>query len=109
MSQYIVSVIRTWVPIFVGWLVSQLLVIGVVIDGDTSKLLESAISALTIALYYAAARWLETKFPNAGILLGCIRQPVYLDPKKTPSEQKHELGKAIGKAAKTPSSEPAAR
>jgi hypothetical protein len=102
MSQYLVSVIRTWVPIIVGWLVSQLLVIGVVLDEDTSKLLESAISALTIALYYAAARWLETKFPNAGILLGYIRQPVYVDPNKTPTEQKNKLSMAVKNAAKDP-------
>jgi len=102
MSQYLVSVIRTWVPIIVGWLVSQLLIIGVVIDDDTSKLLESAISAVTIALYYAAARWLETKFPNAGVLLGYIRQPVYVDPTKTPEQQVVKVEAGIADVAKTP-------
>lgn len=102
MSQYIVSVIRTWVPIIVGWLVSQLLIIGVVLDEDTSKLLESAISAVTIALYYALARWLETKFPNAGVLLGWIRQPVYVDPKKTPEQQVVKVEAGIVAVAKTP-------
>lgn len=101
MSQYLVSVIRTWVPIAIGWLISQLLVLGVVLDPDSSELLQTGVTALVIALYYAVARWLETKFPNAGVLLGFIRQPIYLDPTKTLPEQQVAVDKAASVVAKS--------
>lgn len=102
MSQYIVSLIRTWVPIAIGWLIGQLFVLGVVLDDVSSEKLKSAITALVIALYYAGARWLETRYPNAGALLGYIRQPVYVDPKKTVSQQNDRLAADVRATAKNP-------
>lgn len=100
MSQYIVSVIRTWVPIAIGWLIGQLFVVGVVLDDDSSEKLKTAVTALVIALYYAAVRWLETKFPNMGVLLGYIRQPVYVDPKQTATAQKAAISQGVTNVAK---------
>lgn len=101
MNQYFVSIIRTWVPILFGWLLSQLALLGVDL-GDNAMVLETGITALVIALYYAAARWLEQRFPQAGALLGYIRQPVYVNPTQTPAEQRTEVKRAVKEVAKTP-------
>jgi ABC-type transport system involved in cytochrome c biogenesis permease component len=102
MSQYIVSVIRTWVPIIVGSFIGWLLSLGVEVGEDAQAALTLALGALATALYYAFVRWLETKFPSAGILLGYIRQPVYVDPTRSPAAQSEKLSEAITATAKTP-------
>lgn len=102
MNQYFISLIRTWVPIVVGWAITKLLVIGVVVDGDVSDNLKVNLTMLVIGLYYAVARWLEQKFPNVGILLGYIKQPVYVDPKATVSQQQVAVDAAVVGVAKTP-------
>lgn len=104
MSQYIVSIIRTWVPWIIGWALGKLVVVGVILDNDTSEKLTFAITALVIGLYYAAARWLEARYPKFGILLGYIKQPVYVDPRKTANEQREELVNEVSVVAKTPPS-----
>lgn len=87
MSQYIISVIRTWVPVFVGSLIGWLVSIGIDVPEDARNSLIIAISGVTIAAYYALVRWLEQKFPQVGLLLGYVKQPVYIDPTKTPQDQ----------------------
>lgn len=101
MNQYVVSVIRTWVPIIIGWLISQLLVLGVVVDSDNSTALTTSVTSIVIGLYYALVRWVETKFPQVGLLLGYIKQPVYVDPNKTPAQQDTEVSSAVQQVAKT--------
>lgn len=102
MSQYIVSVIRTWVPVIVGYFIGWLLSLGIDVGGEAEAALTLALGAIATSIYYALARWLETKFPSAGILLGYIRQPVYVDPNKTPTEQSEKLGAGVADVAKTP-------
>lgn len=77
---FILSLVRTYVPIGVGVLVAWLAAKGVVVDADTSAALVLAIGGLASAAYYALARFLELKFPLlGGLLLGAPRStPVYV-------------------------------
>ena len=67
MNDFLVSLIRTWVPVLVGSLVAM---IGVDIDA-------AAITGAAVAIYYAVVRALEMRFPQLGILLGRKSQPTY--------------------------------
>lgn len=72
------SLIRTLVPILVGWLLS----LGVVsAAGVTEEQLTLALTGLlTVAgqvVYYLLLRLAEQRWPAAGVLLGSRRQPTY--------------------------------
>ena len=83
-SDYVPSLIRTYVPVGVGAVVSWLAVKGLNVDPQTQIGITAAATAVLTAAYYAAARALETKFPALGFLLGHKAQPVYPDTKKLP-------------------------
>ena len=68
--------IRTYVPIVVGWGIAQLADILGPVDVDTEQV-SLAVTGLVIAVYYAAARWAEQRWPAAGWLLGSRKQPTY--------------------------------
>lgn len=84
----IVAWIRTVVPVFIGTVLSSL----IKSQPDVASWLDdfypgwtiavgSAITGLTIALYYTAARWIEKRWPKTGaLLLGSKKQPVYVNP-----------------------------
>jgi len=74
MNDYVVSLIRTLVPVAVGALVAWLATIGFDID---SEALVAPITGILIAVYYAAARWAESRWPAAGALLGRKAAPTY--------------------------------
>ncbi|WP_216651518.1 hypothetical protein [Actinomadura litoris] len=81
MSDYIVSLIRTWVPVGVGavltWLAAKA---GIVVDEDTGKGAMLVATALMIAAWYALARAVEKAFPQLGsvlVALGVSKAPVY--------------------------------
>jgi len=76
MNDYVISLIRTWVPMGVGFAVTWLLSKGVAID---SAALELALVSILSGVYYALIRWLETRFPWIGVLLGVKKAPVYLN------------------------------
>lgn len=77
MSDFVVSLIRTNVPIaagsFIGWLIS----LGLVVPESAEVPLTAGIQALSIAGYYTGARWLEKRWPAAGYLLGTKAEPTY--------------------------------
>jgi len=74
----VVSLIRTYVPLAVGVAVTYLAqTLGVVLDEDTSATASSAAVAIVTAVYYAAARALESRWPALGVLLGAARAPSY--------------------------------
>jgi len=74
----VVSLIRTYVPLAVGVAVTYLAqTFGVVLDEDTSAMASSAAVAIVTAVYYAAARALESRWPALGVLLGANRAPTY--------------------------------
>ena len=78
MSDFVVSLIRTWTPIVAGALCTWLAgVLGVNID---SAQLAVILTSVLSGLWYALARFLETKNPKFGVLLGKAKQPVYVAP-----------------------------
>nr|PZN23927.1 MAG: hypothetical protein DIU75_04190 [Mycolicibacterium hassiacum] len=78
LSDGVVSLIRTYVPLAVGVAVTYLArKLGVVLDEDTSAMASSAAVAVVTAVYYAAARALESRWPTLGVLLGAARAPSY--------------------------------
>lgn len=82
MSDFIVSLIRTWVPIVIGGLVSWLVALGVDVPDAQAVQLAAVTTGLVIGVYYTAARALERRFPAFGLLLGTRRAPSY-----TPAEE----------------------
>lgn len=74
MNDQIVSLIRTWVPLAIGWGASRLLAAG--IDIDETALTTALVPAITAA-YYGLARLLEKLHPFFGWLLGVPKQPTY--------------------------------
>lgn len=76
MSDFFVSFIRTYVPVWAGialaWLVEALGLVDV--DGEG---LIKAVTGLVIAVYYGLARLAEKRWPAAGILLGKRATPNY--------------------------------
>ncbi|MFC5747140.1 hypothetical protein [Actinomadura rugatobispora] len=83
MNDYVVSLIRTWVPVAVGaaltWLATEA---GIVLDDDTSATATAAAVAVVTAAYYAAARAIEQKWPKVGRIMLALgltgaRTPAY--------------------------------
>lgn len=72
---FLVSVKRTLVPIVVGAVAASFL--GEYVDPVA---LERVLSGVISAVYYLVVRFLETKAPAAGILLGSKAQPTYEVP-----------------------------
>lgn len=104
MNQTVPSFVRTYVPLVVAWLVGWLLSLGIEIDDSTQLVLVTGLSGLAAALYYAVVRWLEKRFPAIGLFLGSAKQPVYVDPTKTPAQQSVAVDTAVVAVAKEPGS-----
>ena len=81
------SLIRTYVPVRVSaglvWLAANL---GIVVDEDTSLGAGVIAVGLVLAVYYALARLIETRWPGLGrvlIALGLVdAQPIYRPPNR---------------------------
>jgi hypothetical protein len=73
-SNLLLSLRRTLVPIFVGYLLAQAVRYGFDIPQDA---LVGVVEALVTGLYYSVVRVIETIVPSAGVLLGAQRQPRY--------------------------------
>lgn len=74
----IASVLRTYVPIGVGFVLTLLArKYDVVIDDTVSTSLTTGLAALVAAVYYALVRLLEAKVPQLGWLLGFAVTPKY--------------------------------
>jgi hypothetical protein len=81
MGNYAISLIRTWVPVAVGALASYLLVhFGLDISAGSQAAVIPPLTGGCIAVYYAGVRWVEMKWPAAGVLLGHTAKPVYHHP-----------------------------
>lgn len=78
MSDQVASWIRTNVPYAIAaalaWLAANA---GIVVDEKTSQGLMLGTAGLVLAVYYAAARKLEQRWPGAGWLLGLAKAPKY--------------------------------
>lgn len=87
MSNFLVSLIRTYVPVVIGAIVAWVCRKMGWVTPDTSAL-ATAFTGLVIGAYYAGARLLEKKWPAAGWLLGAPKQPEYVNP--PPAEMAEE-------------------
>ena len=80
MGDFIVSQIRTYVPIIVGALISWLVTTGI-LDAEAAvgaqEGLIISITAILQGLYYFVVRLLARKWPWFETLLGTKRQPSY--------------------------------
>lgn len=74
MNDYIVSLIRTVVPVAVGSLLGWLAVRGFELPEGPVR---EAVVGLCIAGYYALVRLAERRWPPLGLLLGKRAEPVY--------------------------------
>lgn len=77
MSDLIPSLIRTYVPLLVSWLAGLLIARGVEVSTETQLALASALGAIVAAVYYAAVRAAEKRWPALGVLLGSKKTPSY--------------------------------
>lgn len=83
MNDYALSLVRTWVPIGVGYVLTFLAVRwGIGIDENTSAQISAAVTAVVTALYYALVRLLERRWPWFGKLLGSSKKPAYVEPSR---------------------------
>lgn len=92
MSDYLVSLIRTYVPVAVGsalaWLAATL---GIVLDKDSSAALTAGFVGLAVAAYYTLVRLLERRWPAFGLLLGRREAPTYgLPPAESNTEYEYD-------------------
>ena len=80
MNSFVTSLIRTWVPITVGALVSYLVTLGIELDVDAQTGLVVFLTAFLQGAYYLLVRVFERRYPRLGLLLGSESQPKYVEP-----------------------------
>jgi len=81
MNDFVTSLIRTYVPVAVGTLVSWLVSSGIDIDPSDTKGVVAFMTAALIGIYYLVARILERNYPPLGFLLGSTKKPEYKETK----------------------------
>lgn len=78
LSPFVISQIRTYVPVAVGalltWLASSL---KIVIDPSSQTALVALCTAVLSAVYYLLVRVLEKWQPKLGVFLGVAAKPAY--------------------------------
>lgn len=77
MSNFLVQIIRSVVPIVVGWVVGLLAAASINVSPEDQATLVVSASTLAASLYYIGVAWLERTYPVFGWLLGVARNPVY--------------------------------
>ncbi len=77
LNDFVVSHIRTYVPLAVGAVITYLTVHGMKLDPATIEADTATLTALFSGMYYTLVRLLETKWPKLGLLLGNPTQPTY--------------------------------
>ena len=83
MNDYLTSLIRTYVPLGVAYLVGWLASLGINVTDSQREAIAGAIGVVAAGLYYALIRKLEAKFPKVGILLGKPAAVSYSAPQVT--------------------------
>lgn len=74
MENFRTSLIRTVVPVIVGIIITTVAKLNVEID---SGAVTDLVTAVVTGAYYAAVRWAESRWPQAGWLLGSPHAPEY--------------------------------
>ena len=86
-SDVVPSLIRTYVPLGVGLVLSYLATKGLHLDTGTQAGLVSLLTVAITALYYTGVRLIETRYPAIGTVLlglGVKGKPAYLKPADPP-------------------------
>ena len=78
LNNYVISIIRTVVPVFIGNAITTAEVF-LDVDLDNTALQLAAVTAVT-GVYYAVVRLAETKYPMLGVLLGWKAKVEYQPP-----------------------------
>jgi hypothetical protein len=77
-SNFVISSIRTGVPIIVGAVVAFLAKkADIIIEDDTSQAAVIALTGAAIAIYYGLVHAIEQRWPKVGVLLGKADLPHY--------------------------------
>lgn len=76
-SDFVISLIRTYVPIGVGALISWFATLGISLDGEAAAGLVIFLTAVLQGMYYLVVRLLERRWPAFGALLGKRSEPIY--------------------------------
>ena len=76
------SFVRTLVPVAVGQVIAYIATLGIVVPGDVETALTVVLGFVATAVWYAAVRFLEQKFPKLGVLLGWAAVPESYTPAK---------------------------
>jgi hypothetical protein len=76
-SNFLIAIIRTMIPVLVGHVIAWFVSIGVALPPDVEAGLALSLGTLLASLYYIGVAWLERKWPWFGWLLGVARNPVY--------------------------------
>jgi hypothetical protein len=101
LSTYLNALIRTVAGYAVAWLLSLKLA-GPVLSAlgmDTATAKERATAGFVVVLgtvYYAAAKWLEQKYPSLTVLLGSTKQPVAYSNGQAPGAHASDAPAVIG-------------
>lgn len=83
MNDYVLSLVRTWVPVAVGSAVTWVaLHWGFALPKDLEAQLAVVATGAVIVAYYTIVRALEKKWPAFGKLLGTSKKPVYVEPNR---------------------------
>ena len=86
MNDYVLSLVRTWVPVGIGAVLSYVAVRwGIVVPEEISTELTVALTGLVIAVYYGLVRALEKRWPWIGRWLigaGAKSKPAYELPRR---------------------------
>ena len=82
------SFIRTVIPIIVAAIVAGLIKIGIPVDDTFADAIAGFLGAIAGALYYLIIRVVERIKPKLSVLLGSVKQPVYVVPEATSAVEK---------------------
>lgn len=78
MTNFVISQIRTIVPVVVGMIVSWLSARGVDVDSETTAAAITLLTGAASTAYYLIVRLLEEKVSSKfGLLLGSTKTPTY--------------------------------
>jgi hypothetical protein len=80
MNDQIIALVRTIVPTIVGAIAAFLLTAGIELDEETKTALAVALTGLFAGGYYALVRYIASKLPWTGWLLGHPAVPTYTMP-----------------------------
>lgn len=94
------SLVRTFIPIAVSGIVGWLALTGADLDPDVEGAISTLLGVLAGTLYYLIIRVVERFVPKFSLLLGSVKQPVYVVPAAvTPVEKTVAVANAIDKDA----------